>query len=55
MKLRAETEGVEWKLNELYLDEWFNDGCRQFFGVILNAQIPKMLRKLILTNRNERD
>lgn len=36
MKLRSEVEGVEWKLNELYLDEWFNDGCRQFFGVKLN-------------------
>ena len=36
MKIRSETEGVEWKLNEFYLDEWFNDGCRQFFGVRLN-------------------
>jgi hypothetical protein len=36
MKIRSETEGVEWKLNEFYLDEWFNDGCRQFFGVLLN-------------------
>ncbi len=33
MKIRSQVEGVEWKLNELYLDEWFNDGCRQFFGV----------------------
>lgn len=36
MKIRSENEGVEWKLNEFYLDEWFNDGCRQFFGVRLN-------------------
>ncbi len=36
MKIRSETEGVEWKLNEFYLDEWFNDGCRQFFGIRLN-------------------
>jgi len=36
MKIRSEIEGVEWKLNEFYLDEWFNDGCRQFFGVRLN-------------------
>jgi hypothetical protein len=36
MKIRSQIEGVEWRLNELYLDEWFNDGCRQFFGVWMN-------------------
>ncbi len=33
MSARAEFEGVEWKMPNKFMQDKFNAGCREFFGV----------------------